>query len=180
MAKDSEHACRDDKCCIEVLHIRNPFSRLIDTCCDGLIHQQFRLSVRAEASDQPTVVYAAPQFDIPAANAAGNSGRGCPWEHGHSAGRSDLPLRDCGRDEPVGSRFTFIVEGDAEEDTQIVVPPGSQAAITAPRISLVLVVHPTDPIRGVFDFDIFIQRTRFTPETRCNETGSRSRQGDAS
>jgi hypothetical protein len=155
MAKDSEHACRDDKCCIEVLHIRNPFSRLIDTCCDGLIHQQFRLSVRAEASDQPTVVYTAPQFDTSAANAAGTVGEGALASTAIQQAGPIFPFGTVVATNLSAASFTFIVEGDAEEDTQIVVPPGSQAAITAPRISVVLVVHPTDPIRGVFDFDIF-------------------------
>ena len=96
--------------------------------------QQFGLSVGPN-SDQPTVV-AAPQFDADA-NAAGTVGR-YPRNTSQQAGPSSPSTVV---HEPVVAAFTFMVEGDAEEDTDSGSP--AQAAITAPRISLVLVVHPT-------------------------------------
>jgi len=135
--------------CSRLKPIDNPFKNNISCSCEGLLHQQFSLSETfRNLESAPLTIYRATPFEVTSSNTLSN---------GNDV-TSVFPRGTVIASNLSNTAFTMTVAGGGEEEETEIIPPGAQVAITASVIRLVFVfanVFPTDPIRALFNFDIF-------------------------
>lgn len=138
------------KCSNEIPKVDAAYKRInsqiinCGNCC--LIHEQFTLNIIKNRTSQPRtdVIYVANQF------------RRCPSQEVEATLNGSIyPFGTIVTRNLSAVPVNFIVYGDVEEETSMIVQPNSEVAVTLSAISAVEVNYPTDPIRLLFTFDIF-------------------------
>lgn len=127
------------------------FNRLLNStvekcgeCC--LVHEKFSINIIKKKTDEPRAdtIFRASEF------------QGCsPAQIGIAQNSSRFPFGSILVRNFSAVPVAFTVFGDVEEETDMTVQSNSEVAVTLSAISAVEVLHPTDPIRLLFVFDIF-------------------------
>lgn len=135
---------------------KNPFHNNIQVCCDCgdccLIHQQFTIEQNPILQQQTTVaVYEANEYE-PACTPGTSNGDPTVQQTG-----TVLPFGTVIASNNGINAFDFTVFAENGEDfITKTVQPGTQVAISGVTSRVTATYLPVDPIRALFQFDLFL------------------------
>lgn len=153
-----DNDCNDWPSNTSVVHydtdFANPFNNNIQTCCTCgdccLINQQFTLRENINSNTAgEIVIYSANEFDT--ACSPGGGQEATTQQIGSLLPFGSVIARNIGQ-----NSFSYrVVPRDADPVITRTVPPGASVAITSSSIRSVELILPGDPIRALFNFNIF-------------------------